>query len=114
MTERPRQEQATSQYGVFGRYVLEPEIFDCIDRIRPGFGGELQLADALMRYSRQFPVFGYCFEGAHYDAGDKFGFLQANVEYALKDPALSARLRRQLSIWETESVVVRTGNGATR
>jgi UTP--glucose-1-phosphate uridylyltransferase len=114
VTERPRPEQAKSRYGVFGRYILEPEIFDCIDRIGPGFGGELQLADALMRYSNQFPVLGFCFEGAHYDAGDKFGFLQASVEYALKDPAISDRLRRQLAAWDMSSVAVRTLNASIR
>jgi UTP--glucose-1-phosphate uridylyltransferase len=112
VTERPKPEQAKSRYGVFGRYILEPEIFDCIDRIRPGFGDELQLSDALMRYSNQFPVLGFCFEGAHYDAGDKFGFLQASIEYALKDPAISDRLRRQLAALDISAIAVRALNAS--
>jgi len=97
LTERPKPQFVTSRYGVFGRYVLEPAIFSCIDELRPGFGGELQLTDALTAYSREMPIYGYRFDGIHYDAGDKFGFVQATLDYALKDPALSVRLRHHLA-----------------
>ncbi len=104
LTERPKPQHVTSRYGVFGRYVLTPAIFPCIGEIRPGFGGELQLTDALMACSRELPVYGFCFEGTHYDAGDKFNFLQASLDYALKDPALSGRLRQHLATRDLKAV----------
>jgi UTP--glucose-1-phosphate uridylyltransferase len=97
LVERPRPELATSDYGIFGRYILEPEIFDFIDKLRPGFGGELQLTDALQLYSQEMPVYAYHFEGTHYDAGNKLGFLQATLAYSLKDPELARPLREYLA-----------------
>ena len=97
LMEKPKAEAVTSRYGIFGRYILDPAIFSCIDRLRPGFAGELQLTDALAAYSRRSAVFGYCFEGIHYDAGDKAGFIQATIDYALKSPDLSERVRQHLA-----------------
>ena len=104
LTERPKRWSATSCHGIFGRYVLQPAIFSCIDQIRPGFAGELQLTDALMAYSRHSAVYGFCFQGTHYDAGDKFGFVQATIDYALKQPDLSDRVRRYLASRELMAV----------
>jgi UTP--glucose-1-phosphate uridylyltransferase len=97
LTERPQRDQATSRYGIFGRYILEPGIFSHIDQTSVGFGDELQLTDSLHLYSRTRPVYAYCFEGKHYDAGNKWGFLQATIAYSLKDPDLSQRLREYLA-----------------
>jgi len=97
LTERPKPQYVRSRFGIFGRYILEPAIFSHIPHLRPGFGGELQLTDALTACSREVPIYGYCFEGRHYDAGDKVGFVQASVEYALKDPILCQRLRNHLA-----------------
>jgi UTP--glucose-1-phosphate uridylyltransferase len=92
LTERPPRHLATSDYGIFGRYILEPEIFSFIDNVKPGFAGELQLTDSLQMYSRTMPVYAYEFEGRHYDAGSKLGFLQASLAYSLKDPGLAPSL----------------------
>jgi len=97
LTERPKAEAVTSRYGIFGRYILDPAIFSCIDRLRPGFAGELQLTDALAAYSSRSAIFGYCFEGIHYDAGDKAGFILATIDYALKTPDLSEPVRQHLA-----------------
>lgn len=97
LTEKPKAQQVRSRYGIFGRYVLPPVIFSCIAELHPGMSGELQLTDALTACSSEVPIYGFCFQGTHYDAGDKFGFVQASIDYALKEPALSGRLRRHLA-----------------
>ncbi len=93
LTERPQRDHATSCYGIFGRYILEPEIFSAIDRTSAGFGNELQLTDSLELHRKTNPVYAYRFDGRHYDAGNKWGFLQATIAYSLKDPDLSQPLR---------------------
>jgi UTP--glucose-1-phosphate uridylyltransferase len=100
LTERPQPGFVSSRYGVFGRYVLEPEIFASIEHTHPGFGGELQLTDALLVCSGSVPLYAYRFEGKHYDAGSKLGFLQATLAYALKDPELAGPLREHLATLE--------------
>jgi len=104
LTERPRRELATSDYGIFGRYILEPEIFDFIESVRPGFGGELQLTDALQLYSKDRPIYAYQFEGRHYDAGNKLGFLQATLAYSLKDPDLVRPLSEYMATLDSPRV----------
>jgi UTP--glucose-1-phosphate uridylyltransferase len=96
MVEKPRAEDAPSNLAIIGRYVLTPEIFQAIDSIEPGSGGEIQLTDALKYLLRNRPIYGYRFEGTRYDAGDKLGFLKATVEYALKRPDLGAPFREYL------------------
>jgi UTP--glucose-1-phosphate uridylyltransferase len=96
LVERPQPKSVSSRYGIFGRYILEPEIFSCIERTRPGLGGELQLTDTLALYCRQLPIYACHFAGKHYDAGNKLGFLQASIAYALKDPELERPLREHL------------------
>ncbi len=96
LTERPRP-GPSPRYGIFGRYILEPEIFAAIERTYPGFGGELQLTDALLVCSSSVPLYAYPFAGTHHDAGSKLGFLQATLAYALKDPELAQPLREYLA-----------------
>jgi UTP--glucose-1-phosphate uridylyltransferase len=96
LVERPQPESVSSRHGIFGRYILEPEIFSCIEKTRPGFGGELQLTDALALCCSQVPIYACHFAGKHYDAGSKLGFLQASIAYALKDPELEQPLREYL------------------
>jgi UTP--glucose-1-phosphate uridylyltransferase len=103
LTERPQREVATSDYGIFGRYILKPEIFDVIDSVRPGFGGEFQLTDLLQLYSKRMPVYAYRFEGRHYDAGTKLGFLQATIAYSFKDSELAGGLSEYFSTLESVS-----------
>ena len=96
MVEKPKAEAAPSRLAIIGRYVLTPEIFASIEAIEPGAGGEIQLTDALKHLLRSRPVYGYRFEGKRYDAGDKLGFLQATVEYALRREDLGAPFREYL------------------
>jgi UTP--glucose-1-phosphate uridylyltransferase len=97
LTERPRIGGGPPRYGIFGRYVLEPEIFQSIDRTEPGFDGELQLTDSLALCAEASPVYAHLFEGIHYDAGSQLGFLQATMAVALKDPTFAMCLRRQFA-----------------
>lgn len=84
MVEKPPREQAPSNLAVLGRYILQGEIFDILKTIPPGSGGEIQLTDALNELARKGEVWTCHFEGKRYDVGDKLGFLEATVEYALK------------------------------
>jgi UTP--glucose-1-phosphate uridylyltransferase len=97
LTERPSPKATSSRFGIFGRYILEPEIFWCIDHTRAGYGGEFQLTDSLSLWSDRSPVYAYQFQGTHYDAGDKFGYLQASIAYGLKDPEIARPLLKHLS-----------------
>lgn len=96
MVEKPKPADAPSNLAIIGRYVLTPEIFDSIDSIEPGSGGEIQLTDALKHLLRSRPIYGYKFEGTRYDAGDKLGFLKATVEFALKRSDLGGPFREYL------------------
>jgi UTP--glucose-1-phosphate uridylyltransferase len=97
LMEKPRMRFSGPLYGIFGRYIMEPEIFSCIEETKPGHSGELQLTDALQLCLRKTPVYGYCFEGKHYDVGNKLDFVKANIEYSLKDPQLTSALRVYLN-----------------
>jgi UTP--glucose-1-phosphate uridylyltransferase len=96
MVEKPKREDAPSNLAIIGRYVLTPEIFDCIEAVPPGAGGEIQLTDGLKHLLRNRPIYGYRFEGHRYDAGDKLGFLKATVEFALKRYDLGQAFREYL------------------
>ncbi|MDA8173169.1 MAG: UTP--glucose-1-phosphate uridylyltransferase GalU [Nitrospiraceae bacterium] len=93
LVEKPKPGEAPSRLSVIGRYILTPEIFDLLENIAPGKGGEIQLTDALNQLAKKRPVYGLVFEGKRYDAGDKLGFLKATVELALKDKVLSKGFR---------------------
>jgi UTP--glucose-1-phosphate uridylyltransferase len=96
MVEKPKPEQAPSNLAVIGRYVLPPDIFPILERTPPGKGGEIQLTDALQELARREPLFGYEFLGDRYDAGDKVGYLEANIAFALKRPEMAARVKEFL------------------
>lgn len=96
MVEKPPFGQAPSNLAIIGRYVLPPEVFDCLDRIQPGSGGELQLTDGLRLLMEQGPLYAYRFEGNRHDAGDKLGFLKATVEFALRRSDLGGDFREYL------------------
>lgn len=84
MIEKPPPERAPSNLAIIGRYVLPPEIFDILESTRSDVGGEIQLTSGLKTLLGRGPIDGYLFEGKRFDAGDKLGFLKANVELALK------------------------------
>jgi UTP--glucose-1-phosphate uridylyltransferase len=99
LVEKPKPEEAPSQHAIIGRYILTPRIFEMIEKLKPGRGGELQLTDAIKALLQYEKVYGFSFEGTRHDAGDKFGFLKATVEFALKredlGPAFREWLRKQ-------------------
>ena len=96
MVEKPKLEDAPSNLAIIGRYVLTPAIFDCLERTPLGAGGELQLTDGIKMLLKSEKVYGYVFDGKRHDAGDKLGFLQATVEYALKRQELGGAFREYL------------------
>ncbi|HSN16086.1 MAG TPA: UTP--glucose-1-phosphate uridylyltransferase GalU [Anaeromyxobacteraceae bacterium] len=95
LVEKPKGE-APSQLAVIGRYVLPPRIFEILEKIPPGVGGEIQLTDALAVLARDDGLLGYRFEGERYDAGDRLGYLKANFAFAMKRPELAEQLRSWL------------------
>ncbi len=97
LVEKPAPHLAPSQLGVFGRYLLEPRIWKAIAQTSLDASGEVQLTEALNLLSQEQPLFGVRFEGEHYDAGDRIGYLKANLEIALQDPRLRQPLVDYLS-----------------
>ncbi|MCB0310524.1 MAG: UTP--glucose-1-phosphate uridylyltransferase GalU [Bdellovibrionales bacterium] len=92
MVEKPALADAPSNLAIVGRYILTPQIFEILESTEPGKAGEIQLTDAMSELMRREGFIGYRFEGNRYDAGDKFGFIQANIAYALKRPDIAPKL----------------------
>jgi len=96
MVEKPKFKDAPSKNAIIGRYILTPRIFEMIETIKPGAGGELQLTDAIKALLQYEKVYGFHYEGKRHDAGDKLGFLKATVELALKRDDLGPDFRQWL------------------
>ena len=96
MVEKPKFEVAPSKQAIIGRYVLTPRVFELLEQTTPGQGGEIQLTDGILALLNHEQVFGYTFDGKRFDAGDKFGMLQATVEFALKRDDFGAKFRDYL------------------
>ncbi|HHQ42753.1 MAG TPA: UTP--glucose-1-phosphate uridylyltransferase GalU [Chromatiales bacterium] len=96
IVEKPRPEEAPSNLAVVGRYILSPRIMQLLRETPRGAGGEIQLTDAIARLLSEEPVYAYRFEGRRYDCGSKLGYLEANVDFALKHPELGAPFRALL------------------
>ncbi|PAD67850.1 UTP--glucose-1-phosphate uridylyltransferase [Bacillus sp. 7586-K] len=90
--EKPEKGTAPSNLAIMGRYVLTPEIFDLLENQQTGTGGEIQLTDAIQKLNSLQSVYAYDFEGVRYDVGEKFGFIQTTLEFALKDGSLKGQL----------------------
>ncbi len=88
IVEKPPRGTAPSNLAVIGRYVLPPDVFDLLEQVKPGAGGEIPLTDALAALARQQRLIGVRFKGERHDAGDRLGYLIANIAYALKRPEL--------------------------
>lgn len=84
LVEKPAIENAPSNIAILGRYIINPTIFEILEHIKPGKGGEIQLTDALKVLAKREAMYAYKFEGRRYDVGDKLGFLEATIEYALR------------------------------
>ena len=96
MVEKPSKEEAPSNVAVLGRYIIMPEIFDYLETQDAGKGGEIQLTDALKRLAKAQSMYAYDFKGHRYDVGTKIGFIQANIEFALRNPELQEEMKAYL------------------
>lgn len=96
LVEKPKVEEAPSNVAILGRYIITPEIFNILENTKPGKGGEIQLTDALKTLISKEEMYAYVFEGRRHDVGDKLGFLQATVEYALKREDLKVEFKNYL------------------
>ncbi len=96
IVEKPKPQVAPSNLAVVGRYILSPSIFEHLEKIGRGAGGEIQLTDGIAALMREEAVYAYRFSGTRYDCGSKLGYLQATVEYALGHPELGKEFRRYL------------------
>ena len=100
--EKPRPENAPSNLAAIGRYILEPRIFHHLHKLRPGAGGELQLTDGISRMVGESRLHGFRFSGRRFDCGDKIGYFEANIAYALARHDLAEDARRVLASFSTE------------
>lgn len=90
--EKPRAGTAPSNMAIIGRYIFNPEIFRFLEQMKVGAGGEIQLTDAIAQLNKVQPVYGYAFEGARYDVGEKLGFVETTLDFALQRPELQQDL----------------------
>lgn len=97
MVEKPKPGQAPSNLVNSGRYILQPEIFDCLDKTPPGTGGEIQLTDAMVQLLKQQPFWGMVFKGDTFDVGSKLGYLCANVAYGSSHPEIGGLFRHEIA-----------------
>jgi UTP--glucose-1-phosphate uridylyltransferase len=97
IVEKPKPDVAPSTLGVVGRYLLSPRVFDKLERVGRGAGGEIQLTDGIAALLAEEPVYAYAFEGKRYDCGSKLGYLEATVEYGLKHPQLGDAFAKTLA-----------------
>lgn len=96
LVEKPTLEEAPSNLAILGRYIISPEIFPILEDTKPGANNEIQLTDALKRLASINPIYAYDFEGKRYDLGNKMGFLQATVEFALNRKDLGEEFKNYL------------------
>ena len=96
IVEKPKPEEAPSNQAVVGRYLLDGEIFNKLERTGRGAGGEIQLTDAIADLLVEKPVYAYSFRGERFDCGSKLGYLQATVAYGLEHPDTGERFRHHL------------------
>ncbi|WP_299093705.1 UTP--glucose-1-phosphate uridylyltransferase GalU [uncultured Metabacillus sp.] len=90
--EKPAKGTAPSNLAIMGRYILTPQIFEILENQETGAGGEIQLTDAIQHLNEEQSVYAYDFEGVRYDVGEKFGFIQTTIEFALKHDDLKEQL----------------------
>lgn len=96
LVEKPSVDEAPTNVAILGRYIITPQIFDILEKTKPGKGGEIQLTDALLTLIETEAMYAYNFKGKRYDVGDKLGFLKATVEYALRRDELKDEFREYL------------------
>ena len=96
MVEKPKASEAPSNLTITGRYILQPQIFDLLEKQAAGTGGEIQLTDAMLALSRTQPFYGLKFAGRTFDCGSKIGFLAANVAYGLERADIAPEFRSEI------------------
>lgn len=96
MVEKPSPEETDSRYAIVGRYLFTPKIFSFLEETDPGKGGEIQLTDAMDKLKQEEGFIGNVFSGERHDAGDTFGFVKANIAYALKRPEIAPKLKEYM------------------
>ena len=96
MFEKPAPGVTESNMAIIGRYILQPEIFSLLEETEPGYGGEIQLTDALLKLSRKRPMYAYEFEGMRFDAGDKLGYLKAIIAFGTRHPELGEEFKQYI------------------
>ena len=96
MVEKPKPSEAPSNLTITGRYILQPQIFELLEKQAAGTGGEIQLTDAMVALARTQPFYGLKFQGRSFDCGSKIGFLTANIAYGLERPDIAPELRGEL------------------
>ena len=95
--EKPAIIEAPSQFAVLGRYILEPEIFRYLENLKPGKNGEIQLTDAIFNMKKDgLKLYAYDFKGIRYDIGNKMGIYKANIEFGLRHPEISEKVKKYL------------------
>ena len=102
LVEKPNIEDAPSNLAILGRYILSPEIFECLKEVKPGKDGEIQLTDAMRMLNKREKMYAYLFRGKRYDIGNKLDWLKANIELALKDDELGKEIRDFIKSLEKE------------
>jgi UTP--glucose-1-phosphate uridylyltransferase len=96
MFVKPSPGTTESDMAIIGRYILQPEIFSLLEETEPGYGGEIQLTDALLKLSRQRAMYAYEFEGTRFDAGDKLGYLKAIIAFGARHPDLGEEFKKYI------------------
>jgi UTP--glucose-1-phosphate uridylyltransferase len=96
MVEKPERGKAPSNLAIIGRYILPSRIFDMLEKVRPDGRGEIQLTDGLKELNKEARIYGYQFLGDRYDAGDKLGYLQANLSFGLRHQEIGLKLKKYL------------------
>jgi UTP--glucose-1-phosphate uridylyltransferase len=96
MFEKPAPGVTESNMAIIGRYILQPEIFSLLEETKPGYGGEIQLTDALLKLSRKRAMYAYEFEGMRFDAGDKLGYLKAIIAFGTRHPELGEEFKQYI------------------
>lgn len=96
LVEKPSVDKAPSNLAIIGRYILTPDIFKILEKAKPGSGGEIQLTDALRDLLKKRTIYGFLIKGRRYDAGEKLGFLEVTVEFALRNKELAEGFKKFL------------------
>lgn len=108
VVEKPKKEEAPSNLAIMGRYILTPRIFEILDTLPPGAGGEIQLTDAISKLNQSEAVYAYEFEGTRYDVGEKMGFIKTTLEFALqRDDLRDELLQYLMEVVEREKMDVK-------